>query len=190
MRDGKKKSAKVKPTKRPQGQAKFFATPIEGEFQFEGKDPEEIRQWFEKMAKEKWAHGFAEGKQWTPAGDNALKLRFFHPGVILGQDVDVDVEVDLPKGLQIVMIKQGDEPTTFKVKQGDKQWEVTEKELDKLPEDVREHVKKYLGRGKGVGIRIETPKMPQIKRLDGTRLQGVPRVQTRARLAEIGRAHV
>ena len=180
LRDGKKKSAKVKPTERPDGQAKFFAPPIDGEFDFRGKDPEEIRMWFEKMAKEKWGGDFTAPKALLPDGENGLKLRFFHPGVVFGEDMDVDVELDLPEGLQIVVIKQGDKAAKIQVKRGEDEWEITEKELDKLPEDIRAHVKKYLSGGKGLRIRAVAPKVLPIKPLEGRQVQGVPRVQAHA----------
>jgi hypothetical protein len=148
-----------------------------GEWKFEGKTPEEIRVWIEEMAKKGGAGQPFKVQPFKTDGENPLKLRFFHPGVILGEGVDVDVDIDLPKGLRVMVLKQGDEPTKITVKRGDEMWEVTEKELDKLPEDIRAHVKKYLGGGKNFSIRAEAPKVLQVKPLEGVR---VPRVQAHA----------
>ena len=173
LREGKKKSLKVTPTERPADHARWFAKPGVGRFDFQEKTPEEIRAWIEEMAK---AGGAA--KPFKLDGEDGLKLRFFHPGVILGEGVDVDVDIDLPEGLRIAVIKQGDAPAKIQVKLGDKEWDVTEKELDQLPEDIRAHVKKYLGGNKGLTIRAEPPKVLQVKPLGGRRV--VPRVQAHA----------
>ena len=48
--------------------------------------------------------------------------------------------------MTIIVHKQGEEPTKITVKRGEDSWEVTERELDTLPEDVRPHVERMLGR--------------------------------------------
>lgn len=179
LREGKQQIVKVKPTERPAGHAQYFELPEIGKWQFEGETPEEIRKWIEEMAKQS-----AAGRPWKIDGENPLKLQFFHPGVLLGEGAQLDYDVDmgdLPKGLQVTITKQGDEPAKIKVRRGDDQWEVTEKQLDKLPEDVRNHVKKFLGRGARLGIRVEAPKALQVKPLERQRPNRViPRVQARA----------
>ena len=79
---------------------------------------------------------------------------------------------------RFVAQNQGDEPAKIQVKRGDDEWDVTEKELDQLPEEIRAHVKKYLGGNKGVTIRAEPPKVLQLKPSEGRRV--VPRVQAHA----------
>jgi hypothetical protein len=53
----------------------------------------------------------------------------------------------LPANMSVFISKEGDQPAKIVVKRGDQKWEVTEKELDKLPADVRPHVERMLGRG-------------------------------------------
>lgn len=53
----------------------------------------------------------------------------------------------LPKDMRVTISKQGDEPAKIVVKKGYIKWEVTEDKLDKLPEDVRKHVKSLLNPG-------------------------------------------
>ena len=48
--------------------------------------------------------------------------------------------------MTVTISKQGKEPAKITVKQGDKSWEVTEDDLDQLPEEVRPHVEPMLGR--------------------------------------------
>jgi hypothetical protein len=55
----------------------------------------------------------------------------------------------LPGNLTISVTKQGDQPAKIVVKRDDQKWEVTENELDKLPNDVRPHVERMLGFGMG-----------------------------------------
>ena len=57
----------------------------------------------------------------------------------------------LPGDMNINITKAGNEPAKIVVNRGNEKWEVTEKELDKLPADVRPYVEQMLGRGM-VGI--------------------------------------
>lgn len=62
----------------------------------------------------------------------------------------------LPNNLTVTIVRKGSEPARITVKKDDQSWEITEKELDKLPADVRKHVEPMLtGRypmAKGAGI--------------------------------------
>ena len=44
----------------------------------------------------------------------------------------------------MTIIKKGSEPALITVKKGEQSWEITDKELDKLPADVRKHVEPML----------------------------------------------
>jgi membrane-associated protease RseP (regulator of RpoE activity) len=70
----------------------------------------------------------------------------FRPGVI------VPPGKPMPGDMAVAITKQGDQPAKITVKKGDKTWEVTEDELDKLPDDVRPHVERMLGRLPGVNL--------------------------------------
>lgn len=50
----------------------------------------------------------------------------------------------LPGNLSINITKQNDEPAKIVVKRNDDSWEITENDLDTLPEDIREHVRRQL----------------------------------------------
>jgi hypothetical protein len=76
--------------------------------------------------------------------------------------------------MSVVIRKEGDHPATITVKRGDEKWEVTEKELDKLPADVRPHVERMLGRGPFGIVGNLSPDMMQ-----GIARSGVPTLDDR-----------
>jgi len=58
----------------------------------------------------------------------------------------------------IAVTKTGNEPARISVKKDGQTWEVTEKELDKLPPDIRPHVERMLGGTGPIDIEsLETP---------------------------------
>lgn len=192
LRTGKETSVKVTPEKRPAAHERFFPPEGFGRWELQEKELDELRKWFER-----WGPQFDDGEEFKKWIDELMKqreefgwkfkgpekMRFFHPGVVLSKDARVNVHLgDLPEGLRVIVIKQGDDPAKIQVQRGDEEWEVTENELDKLPEDVRAHVKKYLGQSRPLGIRVEVPKKGEAPRV---RLRGVPgapgpRVEARA----------
>ncbi len=120
IRGGKAMTVKVTPAKRPETQdvlRKFRGG--------EGRT-EELRGWIEQLQR----------------GEQPPRIRVFGPGAVLpGGDKG------LPKGLSVGITRSGGDPAKITVKRGEESWDVTEKELDKLPEDVRPHVERMLGRG-------------------------------------------
>ena len=52
---------------------------------------------------------------------------------------------DFPKDMKIEITKQGSEPAHIKVEKGDRKWDITEQQLDKLPDDVRAFVERFTG---------------------------------------------
>ena len=76
-----------------------------------------------------------------------MRWQIFGPGAIVPPDAWP--RRPLPGNMSITINKQGDQPAKITVKQGDQKWEVTEEELDKLPEKVRTHVERMLGRVTG-----------------------------------------
>jgi membrane-associated protease RseP (regulator of RpoE activity) len=50
----------------------------------------------------------------------------------------------LPGNLSITVTKHNDEPAKISVKWDDDSWEITESEIGKLPEELREHVQRHL----------------------------------------------
>lgn len=67
----------------------------------------------------------------------------FRPGVILPPGALV--HPPLPGNMSIIISKTGDKPADITVKLDDKKWEVSEKDLNKLPEKVRPFVERMLG---------------------------------------------
>jgi len=90
----------------------------------------------------KWLEGFRQGGE--ASGQPPMRFRLIHPGAIVPQDAAATPP--LPENMSIVVSKEGNQPAKINVKQGDRKWEVTEKELDKLPAGVRPHVEHMLGR--------------------------------------------
>ncbi len=91
--------------------------------------PGDVRRWFELHR----------------AGPDGWRAEMLRPGVLglrMGQH-------KLPKDMTVTIIKEGESPAKIIVKQGDKNWEVTEEKLKDLPEEVRKHVSPMLRPGAG-----------------------------------------
>lgn len=74
-----------------------------------------------------------------------LRLRFFHPGLVLPPGKSPRVE--LPDDVSVQIERHGKDPAKIRVRRGDKKWELTEEQLGNLPEDMRPLVEGMLGRG-------------------------------------------
>lgn len=96
--------------------------------------------------------------RWIPKGvdlsEGPMHLELFHPGVIVERERKAMKIGDLPADLSISISKSGDKPAEISVKKGHIKWDVTEKELDKLPADVRPHVETMLRGGGPVVARL------------------------------------
>lgn len=141
LREGKRQKIEVKPAKRPPEQMMpgvgwGMVIPAPGNPDFEA-----FRKWFEKM---------------QPG--QPLRFRFFQPGFVVPPGVGwyFGWQAALPEGMSIAITKSGKDPARITVKKDGQTWEVTEKELDKLPPAVRPHVERMLGRGP-VDIEFEFP---------------------------------
>ncbi len=85
-------------------------------------------------------------------------FRIVTPGaIIVGKNLSLRSE--LPGNMSVSVTIGGDQPAKIVVERDDERWEVTEKELDKLPEDVRPHIKRMFGHGLSgmIGGRIHLP---------------------------------
>jgi hypothetical protein len=126
---GKPKTVEATPAKRPEEARRHAgAAPAPADW-------ETMEKWLREMG----PVGEAEGPR------PPLRFRFVHPGMIVPPGVAV--ASSLPAGVSVVISKEGDQPAKIVVRRGDRKWEVTEKELDKLPADLRPHVERLLGRG-------------------------------------------
>lgn len=143
VREGKRQKIDVTPAKRPPEQMTpgfgwGMPIPAPGNPDFEA-----FRKWFEKM---------------QPG--QPLRFRFFQPGFVAppGFRWQFGGQTVLPEGLSIAVTKTGNEPARISVKKDGQTWEVTEKELDKLPPDIRPHVERMLGGTGPIDIEsLETP---------------------------------
>ncbi len=115
IRAGQTLSVEVQPQKRPANTE--VAQPAEE------NDWKTLRGWMDRM---------------VPGGP-PMRFQFFHPGMILPPELPA-----LPNDMSVTVTRQGSEPARIVVQQGEQRWEVSEKELDKLPPDVRQHVQRML----------------------------------------------
>jgi membrane-associated protease RseP (regulator of RpoE activity) len=159
IRDGQRKTVAVTPTKRPE-QARLPAMPPPE------SDIDAFRKWIENQP---------EFEFMGPNGP--MRLQFIRPGLILPRGAPV--HPPLPGNMSISITKTGDKPADITVRMDNEKWEVTEKDLDKLPEKVRPFVNRMLGMTTGVGtgalrwmpeviapspqLRIETPLGPGVE---------------------------
>ena len=137
IRKGKKETVQVTPEKRPE-------TPELGEEPGNNLTGE-------------WNKFFDYMQQWEPGKDGrpAMKFRFWRqPGTIMPNQPRAVVPAptkpgdQLPGNVKIEIRKEGDKPAEIDVTRGDESWTVKEGELDQLPDDLRPHVERMLGRPK------------------------------------------
>jgi serine protease Do len=145
LRGGKPKTLEVTPEKRPEAPNRQV-----GEAPRPG-DWETMDKWMREM----WRGREGDARQLP------FRFRMFHPGAIVPPGVLESKP--LPSDMSITIRKEGDQPAKINVKQGEKTWDATEKELDKLPPEVRTHVERLLGhRLEGiVGGALEIPEKPE-----------------------------
>lgn len=74
-------------------------------------------------------------------------LVFVQPGIPLGMPPVQDAP--LPPGVSVTVTRTNQDPAKITVKRDKDAWEITEKELDKLPADLRPHVEAMLHRTPG-----------------------------------------
>jgi hypothetical protein len=126
IREGERKTVEVTPAKRPEGLAPMTRLPGESDWNT-------IRKWMAEQG-----HNLGA----TDAAD-PLHFRLFRPGAILPKQP----LKPMPGNMNIAVTKEGDQPAKITVKRGDEKWDLTEKDIDKLPADVRPFVEQLLGKG-------------------------------------------
>jgi hypothetical protein len=146
LRGGKPKTIEIAPEKRPEAPGRQVGEPPRP------GDWETMDNWMREM----W-----RGREGGDGRQQPFRFRLFHPGAIVPPDVPAPAP--LPSDMSITIRKEGDQPAKISVKQGDKSWDVTEKEINKLPPEVRTHVERMLGhRLEGViGEAFAMPDGPQ-----------------------------
>lgn len=111
------------------------------------EDLDRLWRWFGRIGPE---------QEWR----RPFRLHFFHPGAILPPGAEL--HPPLPDNLSVTISKKGRQPVKIVVTRDDNEWELTEHDLEELPDDVRPHVERMLGRapaGDAAGFRI-LPRSP------------------------------
>jgi serine protease Do len=127
IRGGKPRTIEVVPASRPAGLSSTAARPAEPE------DWDTIQQWMRGV----WG---------SENGQSAAPRRFHIAGPAAIVPSDALISRPLPPNLSVVVSKQGEQPAKITVQRGDKTWDLSEKELDQLPADIRPFVDQMLGR--------------------------------------------
>lgn len=120
LREGKEQTIKVKPAKRPEDRTAVTPAPVEG-------TPQEALERAMRLWRER-------------AGGGPLELDFFGPAITMRT-----APPSLPEGVRMTVEREGKNPAKITVNRGEESWTVSEKEIDKLPEDLREHARAMAG---------------------------------------------
>jgi len=92
-------------------------------------------------------------------GPEGFEFRHFGPGVILGGGRGLGLP-NMPRGVSISVMKEGDQPPRITVKRGEETWEVVgddPKSLEQLPPDLRPLVENMLHGGPRIDLRGIVP---------------------------------
>ncbi len=171
LRGGKKQTVEVTPAKRPE-------QPMPDRWQVgpDGEQMKAFREWLESL----------QGNDRPPA-----RFRFFHPGAILPPEADLAPVEPMPGDMSVVIKKQGPKPATVTVTRGEETWKVTEDSLDQLPDDVRPHGERLLGRvpagSPGEGPKLEFAPDWQSRPVPGRPRMGPMQERLEKRLEEMNR---
>ena len=130
IRGGKPKTIELAPAKRP------AQTP---------GGPVQVPDQADWNTVEKWLEGMASGQEGGGAQPPVQFRIFGAPGAIVPKGMFAPKP--LPTNMNIAGTKEGDQPAKITVHRGNDKWELTEKDLDKLPADIRPYVEQMLGHG-------------------------------------------
>ncbi len=146
IRGAKSKEVTVTPAKRPEPMQIRPGGPLEVPAEAARRAYERALEAFRQSGADE-AHQRAlktlEGLRPGEVIRGPMRWRFFGPGAIVPPDAVP--RPPLPGNMSVTITKQGDQPAKIKVTRGDQKWELTEDELDKLPDDVRPHIERMLG---------------------------------------------
>ncbi|HMC12065.1 MAG TPA: PDZ domain-containing protein [Pirellulaceae bacterium] len=149
VRGGKDSTVKVAAIKRPEGE-RFTLRAPQPEFRAEIRRLEEALEGLKaKAGKDGAGFWFAKPGFVAPRVDvkiPEMKLSDKIPEIVMKA-----WKTEFPKNLSVQINKEGDQPAKIHVKQGDKEWDVTEDKLNELPEDVRQHVQRLRGQAQMPG---------------------------------------
>ncbi len=132
IRSGERRELTATPARRPPEEQPQTWTEPPGE-----DDLERLWTWFGRVGpNEEWRRPF--------------RLHFFQPGAILPPGAKM--HPPLPADMRVTIRKEGNEPAQVTVERGEDVWEVSEHDLAELPDDVRPHVERMLGRMPVAGL--------------------------------------
>lgn len=142
IRAGKPQTIELTPAKRPEQPAvapnqgnQVGSDAIQRWNQSNQADLDTIQRWMESMGAGKPGIG--------PFGP--FQFRIVGPsGAIVPNNVLIPTP--LPGNTSVAITREGDQPAKIVVKRNNDKWELTEKDLDKLPADLRPSVERMLGR--------------------------------------------
>ena len=129
IRKGKSMDGEITPAKRPQDTAWTTQPPSGSGWAAPQADSDALRLWVEKL------------RQNPNQAGPPMVFRFFGPGI--PQD---EQETTFSGSLSIQINKDNDQPARIVVGRDNETWEVTEDEIDQLPEDLRGPVRRMLGK--------------------------------------------
>ena len=135
LRGGKRQTIEVAPVKRQT---------FESEAAEQSAQPHTIAvAQADTVIMRKWIEGMMPKQNGGPPREN-VTFRVFRPATIVAQNVIVPKP--MPANMSIKIHKIGEEPAKIEVHRGKEEWKLTEKDLYKLPEDVRPFVEQMFGR--------------------------------------------
>lgn len=149
VRKGQRQEVSVTPVERP---AEYSV--------HQRPDKEAVAEW--KMLQEALRKQGATAKQGDEDAPDANHTNLM---VVMPAFVLPDKANGLPKNLEVTITQKGQEDAEITVKQDDQQWKVDAKSLDKLPDNIRPHIEKMLGRGREMSIRVESKGIDLLKTL-------------------------
>jgi hypothetical protein len=137
IRNGKQQTFGLTPAKRPKKYKAALRTPVE----LDDKAAAEWEMLQDTLRALKVPHEEDDDDK------DITSLFYIMPGFVLPSEAK-----DFPKDLEVSVTKKGKQPAKIVVKRGDDQWEVDESSLDELPEDIRPHIKRMVGKGLKIGV--------------------------------------
>jgi PDZ domain-containing protein len=157
IRDGKHQTLKVVSEKRPKSEGveavKRAVTAARPELAGEIKQLEEALEKLKgKVGKEGVGFWYTKPAVVAPRVDLRLS------DAKIAEAITKSLKpAEFPKDLSVQINKQGDQPAKIHVKRGDKEeWEATDDKLKDLPDDIRPHVERLMGRLRGPGMAATT----------------------------------
>ncbi|MGC3971450.1 MAG: PDZ domain-containing protein [Pirellulales bacterium] len=162
IRGGKQETVEVTPAKRPEldrlipnmpaGRRGPDVAELEQMRDHARRIQEQIEQLRDRLPEndikrmEEWVEQLRRGEH------QPLRMQMFGPGVVMRKFAPPP----LPAGVSVRVERQADGPTKIHVERGDQTWDVTEKDLDKLPDDLRPSIDAMLAAPPG-GVTIAGP---------------------------------